>query len=412
MELIKSHWVGEGEKIRLAMPIAKVDEEKRQVSGFATLDNVDSQDDIVEAVASKDAFARFRGNIREMHQPIAAGRLVDFKEDSFYDRKTNKFYRGVYVTAYVSKGAQDTWEKVLDGTLTGFSIGGSIVESENVFDKSADKPVRRITKFDLIELSLVDNPANQLANVDSVFKMEDGIMKGMVAETTIENVFWCVKDEIAKSSSEESETCLSCGATMQQIGWVEKGEDVSAQVSETVAKFLRQGEEDVAKQSESVNGEGGVDMTDELKKNDEGAAEEVVVEAPVEGDAEAKADDEVVVETEVEADFEKMFDNLRDSVNESLEKSRDAVTEAVEKVEAKVAEVSKAFDEKTSEFEKGISELRDMLDSRKSENDEVAKRLEILEAATAIKKSGDVETTASEKKLQKGLWSGTFFDGE
>jgi hypothetical protein len=57
-------------------PLAKVDVERRTVSGFATLDNVDKQADIVTTEASLKAFSKFRGNIREMHQPTAVGKMV------------------------------------------------------------------------------------------------------------------------------------------------------------------------------------------------------------------------------------------------------------------------------------------------------------------------------------------------
>ena len=59
------------------------------------------------------AFENFAGNIREQHDAKkAVGKMVDFKEDTYFDPETNKMYNGVYVSAYISKGAQDTWEKV------------------------------------------------------------------------------------------------------------------------------------------------------------------------------------------------------------------------------------------------------------------------------------------------------------
>jgi hypothetical protein len=59
--ITKAHWNSDGDNLRLSMPFAKVDKERRIVSGFASLDNIDKQDDIVTAEASMDAFARFRG---------------------------------------------------------------------------------------------------------------------------------------------------------------------------------------------------------------------------------------------------------------------------------------------------------------------------------------------------------------
>lgn len=434
MELRKSHWAADGNRVSLSVPFAKVDKENRLVSGFATLDNIDTSDDIVTAEASKAAFDSFRGNIREMHQPIAAGRLVDFQEEEFYHN--GEFYRGIFVTTYVSKGAQDTWEKVLDGTLSGFSIGGNITDQETKFVKDAGpngKNIRFIKGYDLIELSLVDNPANQLANVFSVVKNANGtFIKGMVAETSIVNVFWCSEDEIAKNSTEESETCLSCGSQMEQIGWFEQGEDNAVKTAAAVADFLRQKEDDNAVEKQANQGEGGVEMADEVKNDavaedvvtsdDVVDAEEVNAEQVAEGaqapedSAEVAAEQEAKREAQVEAaesaneapaepDFEKMFDDLKDSVKESISKT-------VEAVEAKVADATAAFDAKASEFEKSLGELSEKLEEIRGEREDVSKRLDALEKASAIKKSGEVETTEPVKKAQKGLWSGTFFDAE
>ena len=66
-------------KLVISMPFAKVNKEKRTVSGWASLDNVDLHGDIVTKDASKKAFSNFRKNIREMHGPVAVGRMLDFK---------------------------------------------------------------------------------------------------------------------------------------------------------------------------------------------------------------------------------------------------------------------------------------------------------------------------------------------
>ena len=118
MNINKAHWTTDGDNVRFSMPIGKVDQERRIVSGFATLDNVDKQNDIVTTEASINAFKKFRGNLREMHQPTAVGKVVSFKEDRYFDPSTKKFYSGVYVSAYISKGAQDTGRIV-----TGKQIG-------------------------------------------------------------------------------------------------------------------------------------------------------------------------------------------------------------------------------------------------------------------------------------------------
>ena len=142
MKIEKAHWVANGQNVTLSMPLTKVDKEKRLVHGFASLDNEDSHDDVVTAAASVKAFSRFRGNIREMHQPIAVGKMVDFREEELFSN--GRVHKGVFVTVYVSRGAQDTWEKVLDDTLSGFSIGGNVLDAETEFSKDAGKPIRFI----------------------------------------------------------------------------------------------------------------------------------------------------------------------------------------------------------------------------------------------------------------------------
>lgn len=423
MELLKSHWQHSGEHMQLSMPIQKIDKEKRTVSGYATLDNADQQDDVVLAEASQRAFKRFAGNIREMHQPVAVGRLVKFKEDTFFHN--GKFFKGIYVTVYVSKGAQDTWEKVLDGTLTGFSIGGDIKDSSTEFVKEAGKQgksIRFIKDYDLNELSLVDRPANQLANIFSIQKSATGsAITGMVADTKIVNVFWCGIDSLAKNSMNETESCHVCEGKMENIGWFEKGDNEAAQVEETVTKFLRQGEET----QDQSNGEGGVEkMADEVRNEAEGevpsgqkadgSGELTEVGATDEVTTDEEKTDEAATTDEVattEPDFEKMFDSLKETVAQTLKDSEVAVQKAVDSavanVEGKVAEIQKAVDDKTSEFQKSLDELSEQLGGVKTEREGVEKRLDALESATAIKKSGEVEETTKDKTVQKGLWGGT-----
>lgn len=231
--LHKAFWHSEDNSIKLSMPIAKIDKEKRTVSGFATLDNVDKQSDIVPTDVSIKAFERFRGNLREMHMPIAVGRVMSFKSDKFYDKEKDKFYNGVYVDAYISKGAQDTWEKVLDGTLSGFSIGGSIKDTEDQYDPEMDKSIRVIKDYDLHELSLVDNPANQFANIVSIQKAEDGknTFDGIMTKMSLENVYWSKDNNLVRLSKEED---VRSGEVL--IGFVETTDTEKNEVIKNLIK--------------------------------------------------------------------------------------------------------------------------------------------------------------------------------
>jgi hypothetical protein len=416
MELRKSNWVTDGDNISLAVPFVKVDKERRTVSGFATLDNIDKHGDIVDTEASLAAFTRFRGNIREMHQPIAVGKVVSFKQENFYDKATKKSYSGVFVDVYVSKGAQDTWEKVLDGTLSGFSIGGSINKSDTVqAHDDYEGPVRIIKDYDLVELSLVDNPANQFANVFSIQKADIGFkVTGMATEIKALNVFFCDSDEIAVSSEDTTKTCTVCDSSMKNIGWIEQANDEkNVDISSVVDAYVKK----------NTVSEGGIEMADELNNETEAveeaaieeavevAAEEVAEEAPAEEAIEKSADpvEEVaeVVEEAPEAEaseIEKMLDGIKTYITETIAKASD--TPGVEEILSQMqANISKSMDEMNGKHESMTKAMQELQGAMA----EMSKRMDSYEAATAVKKSNDLETESVEPlKKNTSIWKGHF----
>ena len=162
------------DKLNFSFPINMVKKEQRIVSGIATADNVDKSNDIVDFAASEIAFKNWQGNIREMHAPIAVGKAISYKPIKMKDAD-GKEYNAIEVEAYISKGAESTWQKILDGTLRAFSIGGKIMKKEILAGKlHNNRPINVIKEYELGELSLVDNPANALATIDLVKMDTDG----------------------------------------------------------------------------------------------------------------------------------------------------------------------------------------------------------------------------------------------
>ena len=432
MKIEKAVWSTDEGRMRLAMPLTKINEEKRQVSGFASLDNADTQDDVVLAEASEKAFSRFRGNIREMHQPIAVGRMVDFRQEDYIDTTSGEVYKGIYVTVRVSKGAEDTWQKVLDGTLTGFSIGGNILDAESQFVKDAGRNLRFVKDYELVELSLVDNPANQLANVFSIEKAADGssFMKGMIAETKSENIFICVDDEIAKTSSNDTMECPACGNSMVNKGWFEymSDSDKNAKVTAAVNKYLGTNNT----QDVPANNEGGIDVADTVEKDAAGgqvAPDEtpVVEQGQAESEVEASVEtetEEVEEPTEVEAeaaevtevedaedDLVKMLDTLRDEMKKSVDDNFGSVSSQIEKVNQAFTEFSQNVENKFAELDSRHSDLSQKFAGLKAQIETVEKSVGGLEDATAVRKSetlgGDSETVVK-KSATTSDWGGHF----
>ena len=422
MNINKAHWTTDGDNVRFSMPIGKVDQERRIVSGFATLDNVDKQNDIVTTEASINAFKKFRGNLREMHQPTAVGKVVSFKEDRYFDPSTKKFYSGVYVSAYISKGAQDTWEKVLDGTLTGFSIGGNIKKFDDSYDEQMEKAVRVIKEYDLHELSLVDNPANQFANVISI---EKGQLGGFLAKAVVDNVYWCNSDDIVRISKDSDESCPSCSCQMQNIGFVEEGDDNLETVKFLVdsakgIRTIKMTKEENPMTEETTVVEETVKKSDTAVVADVEVAPEAPAEAVVEAPAEEAAAEEPVADAApvaVEDTTEKSVDAVVDTTSEiakAVADINDAVTnalsnlaETVKSLQANVDAITKSLETVTGEVKSVANEVSQV----KGSFNEFGKRVDAVEQDTAFRKSGDLGEIVQElpeMKAQKSLWGGRF----
>lgn len=160
--------------ITIPFTISKVDEDQRRVWGIATSDALDSQGDVLDYPASKKAVADWMkiGNIREMHD---SGKAIGKAFEAEYDDVKKRISIGAYISK--STDGENTWQKVKEGILTGFSVGGAVHKSavEKVVDrvKGVEKSIHRITDWSMSELSLVDNPANPEAQIVMV-KSKDG----------------------------------------------------------------------------------------------------------------------------------------------------------------------------------------------------------------------------------------------
>jgi hypothetical protein len=455
--LSKAYWTSDNDDIKLSMPIAKVDVERRIVSGFATLDNIDKQADIVPTDVSIKAFETFRGNLREMHQAIAVGKVVNFRQEKFFDKSTDKLYNGVYVDAYISKGAQDTWEKVLDGTLSGFSIGGIIKDSENAYDENVAKTIRVVKDYELNELSLVDNPANQFANVVSIQKInKDEQTDGIIAKADLENVYWCENDGIVRLSEVDDSSCPSCEVSMKNIGFVEtKDTEKAMTVKSILNKFI--GSTDLAK-SEDVSEtpetsgetlESAIDNNASIVKNnieeennvsedntvveetvEEVATEEVVAETPAEETVEKSVDavdavEETVVksadpeEAPAEEVAEEASDDVEveksvvetDSADSELVKAVDEIKVSVTEAVSELVSTIKSLKEEVAGIKKSVDTSNEEISAVKGNLEEFGKRVDGLEDDTAVRKSGDLGGIVQGNTIRKGsMWGGRFLN--
>jgi DNA-binding protein len=405
-------------KVIISVPISKIDRENRIVSGFATLNNVDKQGDLITAKASRQAFEKFAGNLRPMHNPVAIGRLLSFKEETYFDANSGETYDGIYVDAYVSKGAQDDWEKVLDKTYTGFSIGGR-AKSKQTIVKSGS-PVRVIDEMELFELSLVDSPANKFASILSIQKNDNGeeVMSGISSDIKMEDVFYCKFCEIlAPGAGTEEKNCMSCQEPMKSIGWIENidGKNLPEKMIKMLEDHQKTSDDydsDKADTSLQINKGGdlmGMDKESdsvEIEKSDDASKvtldeTNVIEKSAPEEEAEAvieKSDSEAVVETVEKSDeISAEEKNIKDFILSALE---DFATSQVDVVTKAVAGAVTQSEEKLEFLKKEFIEAIDVIKNSFEE------RVSEIENSTAIKKSG--ELGGSTEIIKKGVWNGVF----
>lgn len=401
-------------QVHVNIPISKanIDIDRRIVSGWATIDNVDQTGDVVTAEASLAAFQNFRGNIREMHDRYkAVGKLVDFQQKEFFG-SDGRAYTGIFVQVYISKGAEDTWQKILDGTLSGFSVYGPISEEgiSKQYVPDSDKMVRFITDYSLIELSLVDNPGNELCNVLEIQKSADPT--GIATEVQVENVFWCDTDEMAFVSKSEDHKCGFCKISLEPLGWFESTDNPTAEVRKVLESSNK-----ISKANQDNSTEGGQKVPE---LNNEQEEVQTVTDADT-TDAEAN-EVENATETEGAGEVEKVnepdFTTIATALESIQETLQQATAEGQER-EAALSKVREAVEGVEAKVEKQLSdllakheELAGEFTSFKEELGTVEKRLETIEGATALRKSSDVEddgaTLSKGASVKKSVWSNSF----
>jgi hypothetical protein len=366
-----------------------------------------------------------------MHQPSAVGKIVSFKEDRYFDPSVKKFYSGVYVSAYVSKGAQDAWEKVLDGTYKGFSIGGNIKTWDDAYNDDLKKSIRIIKEYDLYELSLVDNPANQFANIVSIEKVNgQNVVGGYLSKAEIENVFWDKETGIVMVSESESETSPTSGNPMQNIGFIEKGDknntemikflvdsakgistikitkEVSPMTETTEAVVDTAVEEvKVAPEAQPVAVEETVAVAEEAP-----AVEELALAKSSDGSADSsveKTEEGEVVATEtVVAKSDEVIVEAVTEIKNSLTNAFGDLATTVKSLHEQIVALSKSLDTVSGEVKTVSDEVKNV----KGVFNEFGKRVDLVEQDTAFRKSGDLgEIVQFEpSKVQKSLWGGRF----
>ena len=162
-------------QISMFIPITKVNEQRREVWGWAAIEEPDNSDEILDYESSKPHFldwsnraqkrsgGKSLGNVRSMHQNVAAGKLIELRPDDVS--------KGFYVGAKIIDDGE--WKKVEQGVYTGFSVGGSYLKRWQDFRN----PGKMRYTAKPTELSIVDSPCIPSATFEML--KADGMKKTM-----------------------------------------------------------------------------------------------------------------------------------------------------------------------------------------------------------------------------------------
>lgn len=151
---------GDKKTFSMFVPLAKIDSDQRMVFGYASTDATDMEGETITIDALKAALPGYMkfANLREMHQLSAVGTTEHAEMDD----------KGLYIGGKIVDDS--AWKKVKTKTYKGFSIGGSVTMRDPNNDKI-------ITGIDLIEISLVDRPANPDCLIDMWKAARDGAVR-------------------------------------------------------------------------------------------------------------------------------------------------------------------------------------------------------------------------------------------
>jgi phage head maturation protease len=127
-----------------------------KVWGYASSSAVDSDGETVTAEAMKAAIPDYMkfGAVREMHQAKAAGTAIEAEV-----QEDGRTYFGAHIVD------SEAVKKVNAGVYKGFSIGGKVTGRDELKKTT-------VTGLKLVEVSLVDRPANPEAMI-TIVKIED-----------------------------------------------------------------------------------------------------------------------------------------------------------------------------------------------------------------------------------------------
>lgn len=390
--------------------IKKIDEEERMVFGYASTPDLDSDGEVIKLEALEKALPAYLQfpTLREMHQPKAVGTT-----------KTAEITKGgLYIGAKVV--TDEAWKLVKEGVYKAFSIGGNVIKKVN----------NVIQELELVEVSLVDVPANKHAVIE-LWK-RGKITKNAETVYSLSNLMIGIKDTMMYFEwlGKDTKKLMKALETIKELIAVEATETESEadakkdemlmgkkRIIESLERITFENNPNAEKIREGVinNMKKEVKKEEVIEKHDDHPVEPTAPATPEAPAAEVKTETEVKVETDkpaepakpVEGEPEKPVVPAETPAVTEGEKGMSEMMQKIKDVEDKLNKMSPAPEEKTEKLElsKAVTAIAGSLAKMASVLEALEGRIVKLEKTPAAVKSKSAvvlkaigEETVVEKK--------------
>lgn len=174
--------------IRQDTTLRKISEEDHVVAGYASVEEIDKQNELITLDALRKAWSRFWGNKEFavntlMHSNIPVGRVIEsYTEKDGTIHTSGVDDTGLYIVSKIRmdiKKGRETWDMIERGVLRSFSIAGERLHPEKVVCDSENSCFSQIDDVELHEISIVDNPANK-ASTFKILKRDKEMEKPII----------------------------------------------------------------------------------------------------------------------------------------------------------------------------------------------------------------------------------------
>lgn len=330
-----------------------IDHENKTVRGIFTDDNVDEHGHMIDRAAMEKAVGEYRqwGNVRDMHgKPVGIAESIGEEtwntvvakifDDEVWKMIVNRVYKGFSIGAMVTGGKMVKVSEITEEKFAGVSsaVRGAIKRAGEVFV---------ITELTLVEVSVVDRPANPRA---MFAKSIDGTEVMALPSVTKRAGVDAIKSMIIGIEDEDSVGEVD---PVEEKAMEESMEDVQDEV--------------VAADAEAVDTEAEVEVVAEVEVEDE-----VVVEVEKSMDADEPTADEEEDEIDevvepVVAEAEEVTEEVTDSAEEpavEVQKLIDAVAVLTGVVEKLISQVAEVGTKSVSLDDEQIGKLADMVSEK------------------------------------------------